>query len=103
MRYVLTMILLLITAPIGHASEAVDAWTEANFDSLVKLYIHLHTHPELSFQEEATAAKIAEEWRLAGYDVTTGVGGHGLVGILKNGDGPTVMLRTDLDALPVTE
>jgi len=103
MRILLLSAALLTAVPDVRASEAVDAWTEANFDSLVKLYIHLHMNPEISFQEKETAARLAEEWRAAGYEVTTGVGGHGVVGLLRNGDGPTVMLRTDLDALPVTE
>jgi len=67
------------------------------------LYLDLHQHPELSKHEVATAAKLADGIRQLGYEVTTGVGGTGIVGILKNGAGPTVMLRTELDALPVTE
>jgi hippurate hydrolase len=70
---------------------------------LQPLYEDLHAHPELSFQETATAAKMAERLTAAGFEVTTGVGRTGVVGILKNGPGPTVMLRTDLDALPVEE
>jgi hippurate hydrolase len=70
---------------------------------LFRLYQHLHAHPELSFQEARTAERIAEELRRAGFDVTAKVGGHGVVGVLKNGDGPTLMIRTDLDALPVKE
>ena len=84
-------------------AESIEAWTEANLDSLVKLYFHLHSHPELSFQEQETSARIADEWKAAGFEVTANVGGYGVVAILKNGDGPTVMLRTDLDALPVKE
>jgi len=72
-------------------------------DSLAELYLYLHTHPELSYQEKETADRIAKEWKAAGYDVTRNVGGYGVVAVLKNGDGPTVMLRTDLDALPITE
>src|SRR5262249_40071742 len=67
------------------------------------LYKHLHTHPELSLQEEATSARLAEELKKLGFEVTTGVGGHGIVGVLENGKGPTVLVRTDMDALPVTE
>jgi len=70
---------------------------------LVALYKDLHQHPELSHQEERTAAKVAERVEAAGYDVTTGVGGTGVVGVLHNGDGPTVLLRADMDALPVEE
>jgi amidohydrolase len=78
-------------------------WLEAQAAELVKHYQHLHRHPEVSFEEKETAAYLAQLWREAGFELTTGLGGYGIVGILKNGDGPTVMLRTDLDALPVTE
>ena len=70
---------------------------------LAAFYVDLHQHPELSLHEEKTAAKIAERLRQAGFTVTTGVGGTGVVGVLQNGPGPTVMLRTELDALPVEE
>jgi amidohydrolase len=66
-------------------------------------YRDLHVHPELSDHEQRTAAKAAEQLRRAGYEVTDGVGGTGVVGMLRNGDGPTVMLRADMDALPVQE
>jgi amidohydrolase len=71
--------------------------------SLEELYRDVHAHPELSMQERRTAGKAAERLRASGYDVTTGVGGTGVVGLLSNGDGPTVMLRADMDALPVRE
>ena len=70
---------------------------------LVAFYIDLHRNPELSLHEEKTAAKLAERLRRLGFEVTTGVGGTGVVGVLRNGAGPTVMLRTELDALPVEE
>ncbi|MEU9452717.1 amidohydrolase [Streptomyces sp. NPDC048277] len=67
------------------------------------LYEDLHAHPELSFQEERTASLVAERLREQGWEVTEGVGGTGVVGVLANGDGPVVLLRADMDALPVTE
>lgn len=70
---------------------------------LEKLYIDLHQTPELSMHEEKTAAKVAERLRALGYEVTTGVGGTGVVAILRNGKGPTVLVRADMDALPVEE
>jgi hippurate hydrolase len=70
---------------------------------LEELYLDLHRSPELSMQETATAAKLAARLRAVGYEVTEKVGGTGLVGVLANGDGPVVMIRTDLDALPVEE
>ena len=70
---------------------------------LENLYRDLHAHPELSNQEHRTAGKAAEQLDWAGFEVTTGVGGTGVVGVLRNGEGPTVMLRADMDALPVRE
>lgn len=87
-----------LAAPAAVASEvdAVYAPTEA-------LYLDLHRNPELSSHETQTAAKLAAGLRELGFDVTTEVGGTGVVGVLKNGDGPVVLLRTELDALPVEE
>ncbi|MFH5804613.1 M20 family metallopeptidase [Alienimonas sp. DA493] len=90
-------------APADGPRDSPAAWADERLPALLDLYRHLHSRPELSNQETATAAKLAEEWRAAGYDVTTGVGGTGVVALLKNGAGPTVMFRCDLDALPVTE
>src|SRR6185437_5203774 len=70
---------------------------------LETLYTDLHAHPELSLQETRTAGLAAERLRGAGYEVTTGVGKTGVVGLLRNGAGPTVMLRADMDALPIAE
>lgn len=70
---------------------------------LEKLYTDLHAHPELSLQETRTAGIAAEQLRAAGFEVTTGIGKTGVVGMLRNGAGPTVMLRADMDALPVKE
>ena len=67
------------------------------------LYRDLHAHPELSFQETRTAGIVAERLAALGFEVTTGVGITGVVGVLANGDGPTVLLRADMDALPVEE
>src|SRR5437762_3887000 len=76
---------------------------DKEFPELFELYKHFHANPELSFQEEKSAARVAGELSRAGYVVTTKVGGHGLVAVLKNGDGPTVLIRGDMDALPVKE
>jgi hippurate hydrolase len=79
-------------------------WGAALSDSdLVAHYKHLHSNPELSLQEEQTAAYLADELRAMGYRVTTGIGGHGLVAILENGAGPTLMYRADMDGLPIEE
>jgi amidohydrolase len=71
--------------------------------NLEALYKDVHAHPELSMQETRTAGLAADRLRAAGYEVTTGVGKTGVVGLLRNGDGPTVMLRADMDALPIEE
>ena len=103
MRTLSVFLILLSISPSTTSAADVKAWAEKELDGLMPLYEHLHSHPEVSFQEKETAARIAAELKTAGCEVTTNVGGHGVVGILKNGNGPTVMWRTDLDALPVTE
>ncbi len=79
------------------------ASTPSRGDHLLDLYKHLHSHPELSFKEVETSKRIAAELKAAGAEVTEGVGKTGVVGVMKNGDGPTVLVRSDLDALPVIE
>jgi amidohydrolase len=86
------------------ASEAAaSAETDAAYPQAYKLYVDLHQHPELSGNETQTAAKLAAALRSQGYTVTEHVGGTGIVAVLRNGPGPTIMLRTELDALPVEE
>lgn len=80
-----------------------DPWVGENLDGLVALYKHLHEHPELSFHEVETSKRVAQELRDAGAEVTEGIGKLGVVGVLKNGAGPTVLVRSDLDGLPVKE
>jgi hippurate hydrolase len=72
-------------------------------ETLVDFYRDLHAHPELSMREHRTSARLADRLHAAGLDTTEGIGGTGVVGLLRNGDGPTVMLRADMDALPVAE
>jgi amidohydrolase len=81
----------------------LDKQVSSVFPDAQALYLDLHQHPELSSHETRTAAELANRLRALGYEVTEHVGGTGVVGILKNGPGPTVMLRTELDALPVEE
>ena len=83
-------------AAVMAGADEVRAWQE-------DLYRDLHSHPELSHQEHRTAAAVADRLGTAGYEVITGVGGTGVVGVLRNGGGPTVLLRADMDALPLTE
>ncbi|MBN8417913.1 MAG: amidohydrolase [Verrucomicrobia bacterium] len=85
------------------AAAPLDTFIEQQRPSLIQLYEQLHAHPELSFHEEKTSACMAEEIRKAGFEVTEKVGGFGVVAVLKNGPGRTVLVRTDLDGLPVRE
>ncbi|HWX19452.1 MAG TPA: amidohydrolase [Candidatus Binatia bacterium] len=89
-------------APVN-PRDLVRTRVDREYASLFELYKEFHAHPELSFQEEQSAARLAEELRRAGYDVTPGVGKLGVVGVLHNGQGPTVLVRSDMDALPVKE
>lgn len=95
---------LAAACPLGAAAPAqVQSRIDAEYPSLETLYKDLHAHPELSLQEERTSAKVAAELRSAGFEVTEKFGGTGVVGVLRNGPGPTVLIRTDMDALPVKE
>ncbi len=91
--------LALLMAP----TTSADEWFDRQRPGLLDLYQHLHAHPELSYKEVETSKRIADELGRAGADVTPGIGKLGVVGLLKNGEGPTVLVRSDLDALPVTE
>jgi len=84
-------------------AETVLASLDSLRGDLESVYKDVHSHPELSMQENRTAGIAADRLRAAGYDLTTGIGKTGVVGLLRNGDGPTVMLRADMDALPVKE
>jgi hippurate hydrolase len=100
----LFIVMGIVQQNLHAASEAaIRSLTDAQLQSLLQLYTDLHSNPELSLRELNTAAKIGRELESAGYTVTHNVGGHGLVGVLANGKGPVVMIRTDLDGLPVTE
>src|SRR5438045_1273576 len=93
------------------ALQTPQSLADAELPSLLAIYKDIHTHPELSGHEERTASLITKELRAAGFQVTEHLGkyensklkGYGVVGVMKNGDGPTVLVRTDMDALPVTE
>lgn len=91
----------IVTASVR--AEDPAAWSDKHLPYVLDLYKHFHQHPEVSLHEKETAERLAQELEAAGLEVTGDVGGHGVVGILQNGDGPTVMVRTDLDALPVSE
>ena len=111
MRNVLLNLLvaaMLFASSVAAQSSAMVAdvgaeQVDAIYPDVEKLYIDLHRNPELAFHERRTATTLAARVKALGYEVTTGVGGTGIVAILKNGPGPVVMLRTELDALPIEE
>jgi hippurate hydrolase len=88
-----------LKARVAKINEAIAA----DLTGLEKLYKQLHQSPELSYREKKTSARMAAELRALGFTVTENVGGYGVVGVLQNGKGPTVLVRTDMDALPVSE
>jgi hippurate hydrolase len=101
-----TLVASLVAALSGGASSSAAeplAGLDALYPSLDTLYQELHRTPELSLQEKRTAARMAGQLRELGFEVTEKVGGTGVVGVLKNGRGPTVLLRTEMDGLPVKE
>ena len=110
-RSLLILLLSMWVAPLILAQQTPQSLADAELPSLFGIYKDIHTHPELSGYEERTAALAAKELRAAGCQVTEHVGkyensklkGYGVVGVMKNGDGPTVLVRTDMDALPVEE
>ena len=93
----------LDAAPPGASAALVKAKVDAEYPSLFGIYTHLHAHPELSFMEVKTAALVAGELRALGFTVTEKVGNTGVVGVLTNGTGPTVLVRADMDGLPIKE
>jgi len=97
-------------ATSASSQTKTTAWTtpsaaeiNAVYPEVEALYFDLHQTPELAMHEQQTAAKLADRVKAMGYEVTTGVGGTGIVAVLRNGQGPTVLLRTDMDALPIAE
>jgi len=103
MKLAIFLLLLFLSASVFAQNPALAKEVEAVYPDARALYLDLHQSPELSFHETQSAAKLAARLRSLGYQVTEHVGETGIVAILKNGAGPTVMLRTELDALPVEE
>src|SRR5512132_4090232 len=99
-----TLLLLFVLTSFGAAQTAPNNnQVDAVFPDARAFYLELHQHPELSGHEVQTAATLAAKLRALGYEVTEHVGGTGVVAVLTNGTGPTIMLRTELDGLPVEE
>ncbi|MDJ0656811.1 MAG: amidohydrolase [Xanthomonadales bacterium] len=85
------------------AQAQLASAVESDWAFLESLYLHLHQNPELSFEEVATARRMGDELEAAGFEVTRNYGGHGVVGVMENGPGPVLMIRADMDGLPVRE
>lgn len=100
---IILLLMLGLWTPDVFTPERIQRNVEENLPDLVAFYKELHQMPELSLQEKATSAKLAAEMRKLGFEVTENFGGYGIVCILRNGEGPTVLYRTDMDALPVIE
>src|SRR6266852_5942159 len=103
MKWATFAFLVCVTSSAWAQSAAVPKEVQTVYPDAKALYLDIHQSPELSSHETQTAAKLASQLRSLGYEVTEHVGGTGIVAILRNGAGPTVMLRTELDALPVEE
>ena len=89
--------------PISLLGQDLKKGVEKDYPYLWDLYKHLHQNPELSFQEKESSARMAKELKDLGFEVTENIGGYGVVGVFKNGEGPTVLVRTDTDGLPLKE
>lgn len=98
-----SMLFALAACSFAAAQQPVETYLDGAGEHLDELYRHLHQNPELSFREFKTAARMAKELRALGVEVTEKVGGNGVVGVLRCGDGPVALLRADMDALPVAE
>lgn len=96
------LVALLLATPL-FAQPSIDSMIDRELPSLLDTYKSFHEEPELSLHEEKTSATLASRLRALGYDVTEHVGGYGVVAIMRNGNGPTLLMRTDMDALPVSE
>jgi hippurate hydrolase len=94
---------MTLSSPAAAADQAIDARIDGDMPGLIALYQDLHANPELSFQEVKTAAKLAARMKALGFTVTEKVGQTGVVAVLKNGPGPVLMIRADMDALPLQE
>lgn len=98
------IVAIVLSIPGAHAAEYLRESVARDYqENLEEMFLHFHRNPELSNLESETAKRLASEIRVLGYDVTEGVGGNGIVAVLKNGPGPTIMIRADMDGLPLKE
>ncbi len=107
MKGILTLslgLLLQVSVLAQNSTQAlIEKSVDTNYNKIECLYKHLHEHPELSLQEKETAKTLAESLKALNFEVTENIGGHGLFGVFKNGEGPTLLVRADMDALPLEE
>ena len=100
---ILSFFFLLILFSSFYPKNKFDKWITEDLPYLKNLYLDIHQNPELSLMEKETSIKLANELRKIGFEVTENFGGYGIVGVFENGDGPNILYRTDLDALPMEE
>ena len=100
--FVFILMQMFYTSP-SYSQEFSKEMTSTHTPELMKFYEYLHANPELSFQEFKTASTLASELKKLGFEVKEKIGRTGVVGVFRNGKGPTVLVRTDMDALPVLE
>ena len=100
---ILSFFFLLILFSSFYPRNKFDKWIKEDLPYLKNLYLDIHQNPELSLMERETSIKLANELRKIGFEVTENFGGYGIVGVFENGDGPNILYRTDLDALPMEE
>src|SRR3954466_14395732 len=102
-RKIFAAMLLACAMSVPASAQDLRQAIAGDMGDLMALYRDLHAHPELSMQETRSAARMGAEARRAGFTVTTGVGGTGVVAVMENGPGPVLLLRADMDALPLEE
>jgi len=101
--FLIITFLFIQTISNGQDRSGLDKEITKQAEYALELCKHLHQNPEISFQEKETSARMADEFKSIGFDVTLNFGGNNVIGLFKNGEGPVIMLRTDMDALPVKE
>jgi len=101
--FLIITFLFIQTISNGQDRSGLDKEITKQSEYALELCKHLHQNPEISFQEKETSARMADEFKSIGFDVTLNFGGNNVIGLFKNGEGPVIMLRTDMDALPVKE
>ena len=97
------LLFLLLTTSTDQEANPISDFIDKDIEYLSEFYKQRHINAEISLEEKETSKALAAEMRKVGYQVTEGVGGYGIVAVMKNGDGPQILYRTDMDALPMQE